>query len=706
MGEGRARVAARSRTPGSAQGARGRGTSGAGPGVVGAAPVATPESAQILVPDGSVADPAVLRPDDLLDLQRKAGNRAVSAAVRDMLQRVPVNVATGETLYNQAGAGGTAGAAHYGGSTRTYDLTRNGDTGVTATVKIKFLSQARNTVPPPPGAPAGTPRLGQLIGSPTEIPAGDERRGWATGMAGTAVTSWNGRLTLVGEEWNAFSPNTSKRLPVTFVAEPRFGADDEAHATVIVHPPAAVGGSTGHPIDAGNWYQRKNDEVYPANDAIIYAHEYGHLLGIADEYSQSNEQMNALLHEAAPGNAASAMAALDRATIERMTLAALSRPLSAQLGAAMPQVTNAIRAKRPQVKAAMAIAARGGAASGAVRDALRLVLEAGSAGALAPRIPAVVAFQTTSNFSNRTLASAGVEAGFSARALSDRIGDAYWSALLGAQDPTVAVRGLGDVGINVHSSVYGASGAGTPTAGNAAAVATSAVGTGAAPGLPAVAPSATLADQLAGLPATWDAAGSTLESAVTPATFAAKMAASLEGAGAARAAAAAALPPGATPDRAASTRALYVLARDLVGNAAREASTQVATDLVTSTITPTLTSSVTALQGSIATEVGRVTSASPSALAAAPADPNMAAVVNAMKSRLDTAKAATRGTGRDPLGAAGGTAPDQDVTYSYQGLMGSNRTTALRADQFASLVQAFNDRLRTTFERVFTARVR
>ena len=46
------------------------------------------------------------------------------------------------------------------------------------------------------------------------------------------------------------------------------------------------------------------------------------------------------------------------------------------------------------------------------------------------------------------------------------------------------------------------------------------------------------------------------------------------------------------------------------------------------------------------------------------------------------------------------------MTYSYQGLMGSNRTTALRADQFASLVQAFNDRLRTTFERVFTARVR
>ena len=48
------------------------------------------------------------------------------------------------------------------------------------------------------------------------------------------------------------------------------------------------------------------------------------MLGIPDQYSQSNEQLNVLMHQAAPKTAASSRAALDKTTIERMTLAALS----------------------------------------------------------------------------------------------------------------------------------------------------------------------------------------------------------------------------------------------------------------------------------------------------------------------------------------------------------------------------------------------
>jgi hypothetical protein len=81
----------------------------------------------------------------------------------------------------------------------------------------------------------------------------------------------------------------------------------------------------------------------------------------------------------------------------------------------------------------------------------------------------------------------------------------------------------------------------------------------------------------------------------------------------------------------------------------------------------------------------------------------MTALVNAMKARLDADKAATAGGGRDPLGKKGGTAADQDVTYSYQGLMGSNATTALRPDQFNPMVKQFNDRLTTMFEKPFSA---
>jgi hypothetical protein len=93
-----------------------------------------------------------------LQLQRLAGNRAVSSIVdriaRETLQRVAVKESPpNETLYNQPGAGGSAGAAQYGGAV-SYDMARNGDAGVTITIKIQFLNQARNGVDPAaPGAP-------------------------------------------------------------------------------------------------------------------------------------------------------------------------------------------------------------------------------------------------------------------------------------------------------------------------------------------------------------------------------------------------------------------------------------------------------------------------------------------------------------------------------------------------------------------------
>ena len=49
-----------------------------------------------------------------------------------------------------------------------------------------------------------------------------------------------------------------------------------------------------------------------------------------------------------------------------------------------------------------------------------------------------------------------------------------------------------------------------------------------------------------------------------------------------------------------------------------------------------------------------------------------------MKTRLDADKTATAGTGRDPT-KGGGWAPDQNVTYSAQGLMGSSNSATVRA---------------------------
>ncbi len=634
----------------------------------------------------------------LLALQRTAGNRAVTHAVRDIVQRVAVKEdKKTETLYNTTDSSGQATANKYTMNPK-YDMSRNGDSGVTVTVKIKFLSQARNTVDPAdPASPPGTPKLGTLLDKPTAIPAGDERLDWAKNLAAEGAKVWNGRLTLVGEEWNLMSAHNKKRLPVSFKSEAVYGVDDDADSTVIIHPATVVAGTPGQPIDAGNWYKNKGN--YKADEKIIAAHEYGHLLGIPDEYSQSNEQLNALIHQAAPGSAPSVGAALDRTTVERMVLASLRQPLYLQLNAALPTVTDALRAKRPLVKKKMSAAAKSGVTSAEVRAELQSQLAAGSETTVGPSIPRVVAFQTTSNFSNVTQAGEGVEAGFSAGALGNRIKDTYAKALDAAGTSAVAVPGLGDVSINVKGAVATSGATGGAQAVPAAGVATSTVGpaAAAAPGLPAIAPSDSLVSQISALPTTWETAGSALETGVTPAIFAAKMVAAL------KSAAAPAPPAGAAPTpKIARQRELYVVALQMVTDAAREAARQTAAELVDKTINPTLSTSVSGLEAKITAEVTRVMGTPPSGVAALGApDPNMTALVNAMKARVEADQAETKGTGRDPLGG-GKAAPGQDVTYSYQGLMGSNKTTALRPDQFAPMVKQFNDKLKRTFEKPFT----
>ena len=119
-----------------------------------------------------------------------------------------------------------------------------------------------------------------------------------------------------------------------------------------------------------------------------------------------------------------------------------------------------------------------------------------------------------------------------------------------------------------------------------------------------------------------------------------------------------------------------------------------------------LATSVADLQSTIAAEVNRVMTTPPSGVAAlGPPDPQMAALVAHMKAQLDADKAAAAGGGHTPLGT-GKAAPDQNVTYSVQSLMGSSKNTSIRADQFNPMVKQFNDKLKTLFEKSFTAEVK
>ena len=199
---------------------------------------ATGASASPAAPSGSRAASPGLSPRQVLALQRSVGNRAVATIMRSVAQRVPIEPKRSETLYNTNDPStGKATAGSFGGKS-TYEMTRNGDSGVT----IIHPHQVPEPVPEQrrPESPRCARQTHHRWASswvdPTEIPASDPRRAWATDIATGAVAHWNGHLTLVGEEWNLTTDNTKKRLPVTFQSVPVFGLGETEDARIIVHP--------------------------------------------------------------------------------------------------------------------------------------------------------------------------------------------------------------------------------------------------------------------------------------------------------------------------------------------------------------------------------------------------------------------------------------------------------------------------------------
>jgi hypothetical protein len=243
---------------------------------------------------------------------------------------------------------------------------------------------------------------------------------------------------------------------------------------------------------------------------------------------------------------------------------------------------------------------------------------------------------------------------------------------------------------------------------NAAGAAASTVGSAGGPGtffgLPVIFPSSGLIGQLSALPTTWGAAGSAVETGVTPALFATKMADLVKSA-----TAVAALPPppgAAVVPKVKRARELYRKALAVVSSMAIETCRQLSTDLINSVVQPVLSTSVKDLESTIQAEVNKVMTTPASGVAAlGPANPQMAALVSHMKAQLDADKAATAGGGHTPLGT-GKAAPDQNVTYSVQSLMGSSKDTSIRADQFNPMVKQFNDKLTTLWEKKFSAEVK
>jgi hypothetical protein len=661
------------------------------------------------------------RGHDLNLLQQAAGNRAVSrllagdepatrlwpaeqgqaeqgkAVQGKAVQRVPITAPTRqETLFNQRPTPGQAGAAVYGGNAgATLDMSRGGTPdAVTVTVRIRFVDQTRSAT----GADTGAKNV---------IPAGDPRRAWAQGMCTTAPGVWNGRARLAGQReartglGGMISPDPGGpvRLPLVFRAVPVWDLTSPADKEVRVFSSATVAGSAGHPIDAAHYYMNRGG--YPFSEEAIYAHEYGHLIGLADEYSQSNPQMHAVMHDVDPGTAATRGAALDRETVRRMVMAALTRPLYNRVSAAGGEISAALRRGAGPVRQSLAGQLRAALIAPAVRGLFELGAPAASA-RLAPRIHALVNAATAAARNTSGVAGRVVAAELAPAALGGMINSRYYRALMSVHG-NADVGGLGvNITIEGHAGidangvavpgvppvgVWNAAAAG-PAAGNATGVADRTIGALQTGRVPPVRPSGALLRQLESLPAGWAAFSAAAPAALSSGVLQADLSTALTAAWLAR------MVGGGAGAPITRSRALAAAVDGSVRNAATAAATNAVRAFLNAEINPVLQTSVTALTAAVGEEVDRVMATPAGALAAAaPKDPDLAALAGSLNTQLKAQAAAATATqaatpGTTPVNP-GATAPAQSVTYGTVNMMSDN-TSVFRPDQFAELANQFN----------------
>ena len=186
---------------------------------------------------------------------------------------------------------------------RTYIANMCAGVGAAWGSKYVFVAKAH---PPPPATGTGTaPAPGTLTTTPAPAPGTT-----APPAPGTAAPP----------------PAVDVRLPVKFTATPST-ARPTTMPVVQVHPQTEAADSSrpGKRIDSGNWFMNMGDYASSdPNEAVkTAAHEYGHLLGIPDECSQSNLQMHKLMHQASPTIAAGEDQKLDEAATKYMVLRAM-----------------------------------------------------------------------------------------------------------------------------------------------------------------------------------------------------------------------------------------------------------------------------------------------------------------------------------------------------------------------------------------------
>jgi hypothetical protein len=651
-------------------------------------------------------------------LQQRAGNHAVvqllssggtRVTVTDpaTLQRVAVTAPTRqETLFNKNPAPGQAGAAVFGGTGgATFDMSRDGTPeAVTVTVRIRFVQQNRKLSAP--DASGNTHPVDDLAQS--VIPPGDARRPFAQNICDTAPAHWTGRAVLVGQReapgfptsvWNS-DKGGPVRLPLKFKAVPVWDLKPvKADKDIRLFPQAQQAGGPIHPIDAGHYYMNKGPNYAGMNEEAIYAHEYGHLLGLSDEYSQSNPQMHALLHGIDPGTASERGAAMDRESVRRMVLAALVRPLMDRVSAATGEISKAFTAGKKPVVTALTTSLRTALREEPVRALLAANVPPAQA-ALIPSIPPLVSAAVRDSSNTSSVAAGVVATEFGAGAMGTLLKRLYYSAL------DAAAKGAADIGgINMHVNIKGD--AGIDGAGNATVPATGLWAGGGAPAadissavdkaagtartgrIPPVRASGSVLRELGALPAGWAGIPGAAPATLAGGTLQADLTSALASAWLAKITAA-----GAAPTPIARRQALARAVHSTVHAASVAAGTNAVRAFLQTEIQPVMKSSTTALMAAIGDEVTRIMGTPANQLAlTSTRDPAIASIATTMKTQLDNQikaaetaqKAAAGSTAVNP----GVTAPNQPVTYSTVNMMSDN-TDIFRPDEFTHLATLFN----------------
>ncbi|MHB8627859.1 MAG: hypothetical protein ACYDBJ_15870 [Aggregatilineales bacterium] len=641
--------------------------------------------------------------------------------------------------------------------TGSYNMTRNADTAANINVRIKFVSRTRMGIR-------------DYSTSESEIPASDPRRQWATNMCTQLVQTWNSKYVLhstlktppasgaggtgtppptgappttgtppaaggtvtppagTGTPPTPASP-TEIRIPIVFSATPIFdmGTTGSDIHTVYLHDMAG-NAHANQPIDAGNWYTSASASSYSAPLNSIYAHEYGHLLGLPDEYSRSNYQMHRIFHQLSTTQEVRMNQAVDRETMTRMALRAMAPALRRSFADVSQQIAAGFAGQRAifeqQLAAGITAAWTDATLATTIRDrinpsAFSSDLRSGlsNSGSFWENIPLIgglfrkestlrTALQSRIQVAISAIDPVGLgaqvmahelQAAVFANILNSALGNAINQVIgTAATIPFTDTQGNNaplSVGIETAQTLENAETRGTSIVDSMNTFARSvtgeqspAVGPGGTP-LPQLAPSGTLTAQLAGLPAS-----------IPPASLTAWLAGMMTG------------PKMATQIRdqlvatltanggaimgAANDTALAALLRNLVNNVSMSTSQNIVRGALSTWFAPTIQTAIQAVTPQLNAEADRLLSGSPPPMGAPTA---VQASVTAIQTQMQTVLAQENQNAASQTSAdnPANTSSAMETRVTVNALMGDNNASSgVRTDYMTGIKDQFNTNFR------------